>query len=285
MLGQTRRVAKADVLPQLPRKVYSTRTVDLPADWRRAYDEFATTMLAELPDGTELSLFEQLTMFGHLTRLACAPCDVEVTFDEDPDPKTGEFKRHVSLHMKAPSWKVEALLEILAERRGKQTIVFAPSRQLVMLAGRAAQHEGYRVGFIVGGQSARDRTAAMDKFQAGESDLICVTTGAGGTGITLTAASTVVFLQRPSKLAESIQCEDRAHRIGSEIHESIEIIDIKARGTIDDRIDEILHSKGGQLADLLEDPRIRAELLGGSSRLELARSTTTPPHHNPLGAS
>lgn len=278
LLGQHRRVAKADVLTQLPPKTYSVRTVDLPTSpnggWRKVYDDFESTMLAELPAGPdgqtqELSVMDAMSMFTHLSRLASSAADVEVTFGPDVDEMTGQPKRHVHLDLKAPSWKVDALLEVLDERPDQQVVAFAPSSQLVKLAGAAAAAAGLRVGYIVGGQSAGDRTRTVEAFQAGQLDLVCVTTGAGGVGLTLTAARTVVFLQRPWSLVESIQAEDRCHRIGSEIHDSIEVIDVVARNTIDTRVRAVLRERAGQLADLVQDPRIVAELLGGS------RATTT----------
>lgn len=271
LLGQQRRVAKADVLAQLPPKVYSVRTVEIPARWRKVYDDFEADMIAELPDGQELRVMDVMSMFTHLSSLASAAADVRVEIGPDVDERTGLPKRHVHLDLKAPSWKVEALLEVLAERPGEPVVCFAPSRQLVQLAGAAAEAEGLRVGYIVGGQTAAERTAHVNAFQAGQLDLICVTTGAGGVGITLTAARTCVFLQRPWSLVDSIQAEDRCHRIGSEIHDSIEVIDIVARSTIDTRVRAVLRERAGQLADLVQDPRIVAELLGGSNATRTER--------------
>ncbi|HZN72099.1 MAG TPA: hypothetical protein VFC00_10530, partial [Micromonosporaceae bacterium] len=64
-------------------------------------------------------------------------------------------------------------------------------------------------------------------------------------------------------IVEALQAEDRSHRIGSEIHDSIEIIDIVAANTIDSRVRLVLQEKAGQLADLFQDPRIVTQLLGG----------------------
>lgn len=284
MLGQHRRVAKADVLKQLPPKVYSVRTVDMPTRWRKVYDDFEGQMLAELPDGTELSVFDQLSVLGHLRQLASAAADVEVTFGPDVDEQTGEPKRHVHLELKAPSWKVDALLELLEERPGEPVVAFAPSRQLMMLAGAAATAAGRRVGYVVGEQSAKDRTAAVEGFQSGDLDLICATTGAGGVGITLTAARTVVFLQRPWEVEKAMQAEDRCHRIGSEVHDSIEIVDVVTRDSVEDRIRARLREKAGQLADLLQDPRIVTELLGGAA-VDVSRSNPDPPRSMPFSSA
>jgi SNF2 family DNA or RNA helicase len=263
LLGQHRRVAKADVLAQLPPKIYSTRQVELPAAYRKAYDEFEAEMFAELPDGQELSIMDVLSQLNFLNMLSSSAADVRITYE--PDEETGEEKRHVHLDLKAPSWKVDALLEVLAERPGEPVVAFAPSRQLMVLAGQMAEKAGHQVGYVVGGQSMRERTDTVEMFQRGKLDLLCVTTGAGGVGLTLTAARTVVFLQRPWSLVEATQAEDRCHRIGSEIHDSIEVIDVVATKTIDARIRGVLHDKAGQLADLLQDKRIVTQLLGGST--------------------
>jgi SNF2 family DNA or RNA helicase len=270
--GQLRRVAKADVL-DLPPKVYSIRTVEMPSTWRKAYDDFEAQMYAELPGhdgqpGAELAVMDVFTVLTHLKALACAPADVrietELVLDEDPDsPTFGEEveKRHIHLDLKHPSWKVNELLHVLEERPHQSVLTFAPSKQLVMLAGESAERAGRRVGYIVGGQTPRQRTAVVDAFQAGQLDAVFATTGAGGVGLTLTAAQTVVFLQRPLSLVEATQAEDRAHRIGQT--GSVEIIDIITKNTVDDRIRSILRAHAGQLAELVRDPRIVAELMGG----------------------
>lgn len=265
LLGQLRRVAKADVLDQLPPKVYSVRRVEIPPEWRAAYDTMEQDMLAQLPPGDdgaagELPVMSTLAQLTRLSQLASSACDVAVT--EEPD-ENGVLRKHYQVTLKQPCWTADALLGILAERPGHPVAVFAPSRQLVMLAGEACEKAGYRAGYITGRHTRRERTAAITAFQGGQLDLIAVTTGAGGQGITLTAADTVVFLKRPWPLEESIQAEDRAHRIGAEIHDSIEIIDIVTRDTVDERIRAALREKSSQLADFVQDPRIVRELLGG----------------------
>lgn len=273
LLGQHRRVAKADVLAELPPKVYSVRTVELPKQWRQAYDALEGSMLAELPDGGELSVMTVLAQLTRLAQLSSAPADVETITETVDEGGLLVEKTREKVTLKAPSWKVDALLEVLAERPGEQVVAFAPSRQLMTLAGQAAADVGYRVGYVVGGQTARERTGYVDAFQRGELDLMCVTTGAGGVGLTLTAARTAVFLQRPWSLVEATQSEDRLHRIGAERHESIEVIDIVARKTIDARVRTILRERAGQLAELVNDPRIVAELLGGASVRDLRKAS------------
>lgn len=260
LLGQYRRVAKADVLAQLPPKVYSVRRVELPPQWRRAYDGLAADMLAELPDGSELEVMSVLAQLTRLSQLASSAADVEVTVEHDE--VTGEQKKRYDVTLRAPSWKAGALLEVLAERKGRQAVVFTVSRQLADITRVACEQAGYRCGAITGSQGKRARKADIDAFQAGQLDVMIATAGAGSLGITLTAAGTAVFLQRSWQLDQAIQAEDRLHRIGQE-HDSVEVIDIIAKDTVDDRVRQLLREKSGQLSQLVKDPRIARELLGG----------------------
>ena len=278
LLGQTRRVAKNDVLAELPEKVYSVRMVDVPTRWRKVYDDFAEHMLAELPDGEQVSVTHVLTMMTILRQLATGACDIEITqvpvVDEIGNP-TGELRPQYKTIMKDDphSWKIDALMEVLEERPDEQVVMFAPSAQLVRLAGARAARAGRRVGYIIGGQSAGQRTAQREAFQCGDKDLMCVSVAAGGVGITLTAARTAVFLQRPWKLDDAIQAEDRLHRIGAEKHSSIDIIDVIAKDTIEHRIRDALRDKGGQLSEWVKDPRVISELLGGKAMRSLEKAS------------
>jgi SNF2 family DNA or RNA helicase len=270
LLGQQRRVAKEDVLSELPPKTYSVRVVEMPAVYKKAYKEMQSTMLATMPDGTQLPVMYVITQIKRLTQMACSACDVTIEYE---DTEEGERLPHYRVRMKDPSWKVDEGMRILEENGGPRSIpvaFWAPARQLVQLMGARAEAAGYTVAYVVGGQSKSVRSRYVEDFQAGKYDVLCATTGAGGTGLTLTAAPTAVFLQRPYSLAEALQAEDRHHRIGVK-YDSVEIIDIVTRGSIEYDVRDILKDKGGQLADLLQDQRIVTQLLGGASVTELPR--------------
>lgn len=269
LLGRMLRHNKRVCLPDLPDKVYSVREVEIPAAYKKAYRSMEEKMVAELPDGGEITVMGTLAKIIRLQQMSSAAADVETYFELDG--ATGEMKEKQKVTLRMPSWKVDALLEILAERPGTQTLVFAPSRQLLVLAGKAAEKAGYRVGYIMGGQNiVKERTPTIDAFQAGQIDVMMIVSSAGGAGLTLTKASTEVFLQRPYSFVESTQCEDRGWgRVDGSALKSVEIIDVRAKATIDGRIPAILYDKAEQTSELLRDPRIVAELLGGNTRRHL----------------
>ncbi len=264
--GSMRRVAKQDVFADLPPKTYSTRLVELPHVYKLAYKEMEEDMIAHLPDGNEpLEVMSTLAQLTRLVQLASSACDVEIemVLDEREDSPTFGMeipKTHVT--MKEPSWKVDELMRIMDDMQGSPLITFAPSTQLMKLAGARAEREGYRVGYIIGGQSASQRTTTRKAFQAGELDLLCCNTAAGGVGLNLTAASTTAFLGRDWSYWRGSQAEDRTHRKG-QTAEKVHIIDVVAANTVESRIRIAMKQKAAQLSELVRDPRIVREFLGG----------------------
>jgi len=265
MQGTMRYVAKADVLKDLPPKTYSTRVVTIPPAYRAAYDEMESDMIAHIPDTNEpLPVMNTLAQMQRLAQLASSACDVEIehVLDEKEGSVTfGEQIPHYKVTMREPSWKVDELMQVMSESAGEPIITFAPYTQLIKLAGARAEKEGYRVGYIIGGQTHTQRTRTRKAFQAGEIDLLCANTSAGGVGLTLTRSHTVAFLQRPWAYWRGDQSEDRSHRRGQTA--PVSIIDIVATNTIESRVRERLKDKATQLSDLVRDPRIVREFLGG----------------------
>ena len=91
----------------------------------------------------------------------------------------------------------------------------------------------------------------MNKFQNDEScKVILGTTPALGTGYTLTAANTVIFIDEPWSKAIKDQAEDRCHRIGTK--GTVNIISLLCKDTIDERIHQIIKEKG-ELSDRIVD--------------------------------
>lgn len=227
---------KAAVLPQLPPKTYTTRTVELEPKQRKAYDSLRTEMLAELETGVLLAT-NPLARATRLVQFASA---------------YGQVDEEGNLTLTAPSCKVDALVEIVAELGTQKAVVFAESRQLIELAAKALVKEGYRVGQVTGAVPAHERQQSVQAFQTGDLQVLLLTLGAGGEGLTLHAASIAIFLQRSWSAVKNLQAEDRIHRIGQEA-ENIEIVDVIAADTIEQRVHEARTTKGEMLEEIARD--------------------------------
>jgi SNF2 family DNA or RNA helicase len=112
---------------------------------------------------------------------------------------------------------------------------------------------GIKHGLITGAQNEDERQRAVDDFQAGNIKWVLFTAQAGGVGITLTAARRLVMLQRPWSLVDHRQALDRVHRIGSEIHDSILIMDYVTEGTIEERVLQVLETKSDNFEQIVRD--------------------------------
>lgn len=107
----------------------------------------------------------------------------------------------------------EWVLDFL-ESTGRQLVVFAQHQKVQNEIAKALTDAGIKVVRIEGGQDANKRDQAVKAFQAGDAQVIVCSVRAGGTGLTLTAASDVLLVEQGWTPAEHQQAEDRCHRIG-----------------------------------------------------------------------
>ena len=214
---------KKDVLGDLPDKYYTSIYVDLDPKQRRAYDQMRREMIAwlETVEGTEPLVAP--VVIAQLTRLQQL-ASAYVTFEDQSDGTR-------AARLAEPSTKVDALMEILEDNPDEPIVVFSRFRQLIGLVERRLEKRNIRYVRITGDDPDGDRRKAVEDFQAGRVRIFLGTIGAGSEGITLTASSTVVFLDRDWTPARNAQAEDRLHRIGQE--EAVQVIDIIARDTVD----------------------------------------------------
>lgn len=234
------RRTKAEVLQFLPPITRQVRAVEMEPKQAKAYKQMQDEMITLLDSGV---LFTTSPMVRMLRLLQIASATPEL--DEE-----GNVARLIK-----PSCKVTALQDMIEGAPDEQFVVFTVSRKLADLV-----HGEVGGGLVTGGVTPEDRAEAIAKFQAGESRIITVTTGAGGEGLTLTAASKAIFLQRPWSLVQSLQAEARIHRIGQEAS-SVEIIDVVAEGTVEAAVARTLGDKELLLQEVVRDAERFARLL------------------------
>jgi len=248
-----RRMIKADVLKQLPDKVFMRRDVEMSPKQAKAYKDIAEQLVTVLEDGTVLVANGNLAGATRLLQFASAYCEVEQ--GETPeDPATWL----VSLTDTPKSSKIDELMSIIEDDPGKPMVIAAEHRQLIDLAAARMTDAGIPFARVTGGVSADERDAAVQAFQDGKIDYLLFTYKAGGVGLNLTRADTLVRLQRGWSLVEQLQGVDRIHRIGSEVHDKVTIIDLVAAGTIEETQLERLYDKAERLEEIVRD---RAKLL------------------------
>tara|TARA_R110000824_G_scaffold128972_4_gene290096 strand:- start:357 stop:824 length:468 start_codon:yes stop_codon:yes gene_type:complete len=102
--------------------------------------------------------------------------------------------------------------------------------------------KNYNIAGIVGGTAAEVRHERVKQFQSGALDILCCSTLAAKEGITLTAADTVVFVEREWVPGWEEQAEDRINRIGQD-SDTVWATYISVKGTIDEKFDRVIEEK------------------------------------------
>lgn len=134
--------------------------------------------------------------------------------------------------------KIPAALEVVRrfEDEGLPLVVATAHRDVAEAIGK---REGW--GCISGGDDAEERTEVIARFQAGELRGVAFTIRAGGAGVTLTAASTILFVDRDWTAAANLQAEDRIHRIGQTM--PCTVMSLVGDCWIDQHVEALVNSK------------------------------------------
>lgn len=155
------------------------------------------------------------------------------------------------------SAKMDRMIELIEEisASGQKAIVFSNWESMTEVAREKLK--SYNPAYITGNTKADERMKEVDRFQNNDKCKVIIgTIGAMGTGLTLTAAQNVIFLDSPWNMALKAQAEDRAHRIGTK--GTVNVITLVCKNTIDERIEELVEKKG-QIADALVDGKISVD--------------------------
>lgn len=220
---------KSEVL-DLPEKVYINDYVEMTPKQIKLYED-VTDDITDNIDKIEL-IPNPLTLLIRLRQVTGNPNILSSEVTSNP--------------------KYDRMLEILEDvvANGKKALVYSNWTDVLIPAYELAKKKGYRPALYTG-QNVKEREAEIKTFKTDPNcKVLFGTIGAMGTGLTLTEATTVIFLDEPWNRAIKDQCEDRVHRIGTS--ESPNIITIMCRGTIDERINDIVYRKG-KLSDIIID--------------------------------
>lgn len=151
--------------------------------------------------------------------------------------------------------RMEELVEEAVEN-GKKVVIFSNWTQMTDEIYKRL-HPKYHPAIITGQTDDASRQDEVYQFQNNsECKVIIGTSGAMGTGLTLTAGTVEIFMDEPWNMALKEQCVDRCHRIGQ--NNNLTIYTLMCKDTIDERIHEIVEEKG-MLADAIVDNKINSK--------------------------
>lgn len=266
-----RRMTKRMVLPFLPKQIYHRRDVEMTPKQAKVYKDMEKHSMARMPDGQLMAAPNDLITHKRLLQLATTFGEVEWTTTPNHnkmcDPTCQDDKHEKCLvHLSEPSPKLDEVEDLIAEfaLNDEACIIASISSQVIELLATRLDKQKIPYGKITGAVSQWQRDVHVQNFQAGKTKIMIMTVAAGGVGLTLTAARNLVMIDRSWSMIENLQIEGRNHRIGSEIHDTINIFDLVAKGTVEEDVFERYELKLMRLEEITRD-RERLEAMGLST--------------------
>ena len=251
------RRTKASVLTELPPLTEVQHDVALSRDEALRY----ATLRRQIHD----KLFtahgkreNKIQVLAEITRLRRFCCHPRLVFPDAPQESS----------------KVRTFLDLATElhENGRRALVFSQYVDFLSIVREELEELAIPYEYLDGSTPAPARQARVDAFQHGSATLFLISLKAGGFGLNLTGADTVIHLDPWWNPAVEAQATDRSHRIGQE--RPVTVYRLITRDTIEEKIVE-LHAQKQRLADaLLEGTEVPATLtaaeltalIGGETR-------------------
>jgi len=228
------RTTKKEAL-DLPEKIYTTRQVELTSTQEEHYHSMKKTSVIFLEEGDMVTAPEVMTRLLRLQQLLCG-------YLVNDDGETVELANN----------RIKVMMEVVEEMTGK-VIIWSRFRYDIKKIKNELS-KTYGSGSVVtyyGDTSQEDRDSAIHNFQTNPETRFFVSNAqTGGRGITLTAASNVIYYSNDFNLESRKQSEDRCHRIGQ--HKPVLYVDLVCPNTVDVHI----------VKSLLEKDKIATKTLG-----------------------
>jgi superfamily II DNA or RNA helicase len=220
------RRTKDEVAKELPPKTELVRSVELSGAQRELYESIRVAAHAEVREhiksrGAERSTIAVLDALLKLRQACCDPrlCTVEAARALGPTP---------------PTAKLDLLTEMLQTQlgEGRRILIFSQfARMLALISERLL---GMGVGHVTLTGQTPDRQRPIDAFENGRADVFLISLRAGGTGLNLTSADTVIHYDPWWNPTAQAQATDRAYRIGQK--KPVFAYNLIAAGSVEERM-------------------------------------------------
>ena len=240
---------KDDVLTDLPAKTEIVRTLELEGDQRALYETLRLAQHERVQQAVRDRGLAQsgIIVLDALLKLRQACCDPRLV-------KLDSARKITA------SAKLDALLELLDGLldEGRRVLLFSQFTEMLGLIEAALEQRGIAFQTLTGQTPAQQRSALVARFQAGKVPVFLISLKAGGVGLNLTAADTVIHYDPWWNPAAEAQATDRAHRIGQD--KPVFVYRLICAGTVEQKI-QAMQSRKAELA--------RAVLEGGGATTQL----------------
>ncbi|MGT2833243.1 DEAD/DEAH box helicase [Streptococcus halotolerans] len=235
---------KEDVLPELPDLIEITYPNELAESQKAIYLAQLRQMQERINQSSDSEINRQkIEILSGITRLRQI-CDTPSLF----------------MDYAGNSGKLDSLRDLLLQikENGHRALIFSQFRGMLDIAEAELDKLGLSTYKITGSTPANQRQEMTRAFNAGSKDAFLISLKAGGVGLNLTGADTVVLIDLWWNPAVEMQAISRAHRIGQQ--ENVEVYRLITRGTIEEKILEMQDNKRNLVTTVLDGNETRANM-------------------------
>jgi len=241
---------KRDVLTELPDKIETLQVTELSAEQKKLYAAYLERLRKQTKQDMQEEGFQKnrMKILAGLTRLRQLCCHPAL-FVEDYE---------------GSSSKMEQLFDIIEEclGSGRRMLIFSQFTGMLDLINDMLGRMGLSCFYLAGDTPVEERLDMCNRFNDGEHDIFLISLKAGGTGLNLTGADTVILYDLWWNPAVEQQATDRAHRMGQK--NVVQVIRLVSQGTVEEKmyelqqkkkdlIDEVITTGEGAVSSLTED--------------------------------
>ncbi len=227
---------KKDVLQELPDKIETTLMAQMPVEQHRAYQASLLRLRGKIDRLLDDSNFQRgkmevLAAITELRQMCCHPALVLPEYS-------------------GSSGKLDLLMDIVPAmiENGHRILLFSQFTAMLKIIKRNLEAQGIDCFYLDGETKAQDRLKLSDEFNKGEGSVFLISLKAGGTGLNLIGADTVIHYDPWWNPAAEDQATDRAHRIGQK--KKVEVIRLLTHNSIEEQVAK-LGKKKQELFDQL----------------------------------
>ncbi|MBF3327438.1 DEAD/DEAH box helicase, partial [Pseudomonas aeruginosa] len=233
------RRTKEQVASELPPKSEFTQFVELSEAQRELYETVRLALDRKVREeiarrGLARS---RIVILEALLKLRQVCCDTRLLQRQEDGARSGRALSSGKL-----AYLLDMLDELIAE--GRRVLLFSQFTSMLALIEDALRQRGVDYVLLTG--ETRDRRAPVQRFQSGKVPVFLISLKAGGVGLNLTAADTVIHYDPWWNPAVENQASDRAYRIGQD--KPVFVYRLIARGTVEEKIQHLQQEKAA-LAD------------------------------------
>jgi superfamily II DNA or RNA helicase len=240
---------KRDVLQELPDRIDSTMHTELYREQKRLYQAYLAKLQADTTSDLNQGGFQahRIKILAGITRLRQICCHPSLFIDD----------------YEGGSSKLEQLLELVEEAcaSGKRILIFSQFTSMLKIIANALEQQEMEHFYLDGSTPSKERISLCHRFNEGERSVFLISLKAGGTGLNLTGADTVILYDLWWNPAVEEQAAGRAHRMGQK--HVVQVIRLVTKGTVEEKIlalqerkrtlmNEVVSAESAESMDLMD---------------------------------